>query len=88
MRHKGFSILTAVTTALSAAALFILPYEFGLFPGGFLEDAAVGPVPLWALCSALVVLLATVCIGTLVQPGGRERRHQPVERTTTRSESF
>lgn len=74
MRIKSFSLLTVVTTALSAAALFILSYEMGMFPGGFLEDAAIGPLPLWGVCLALVLLLMAVCVGTVLRIVG-ERRH-------------
>ena len=64
MTPKAFSLLTVVTTALAAVALSILPYEAGIFPGGALEAAALGPVPLWTICSTLAVLLAAICVAT------------------------
>lgn len=67
MTSKTFSLLTVVTTALSALALFILPYASGVFPGGFFEDASVGPLPLWAICLALSLLLVVISAGTLLK---------------------
>jgi len=71
---ESLSLLTVVTTALSAAALFILSYEIGLFPGGFFEGAAIGPMPLWVVCLALILLLVAVCVGTVLMIV-EERRH-------------
>ena len=66
MAPRWFLLLTAMTSFLAGAALLVLPYLAGVFPGGFFEDASVGPVPLWLLCSALVLLLAVVCGGALI----------------------
>ena len=74
MNSKGFPVFTAITTALSAIALFILPYSAGLFPGGLFEDAAIGPLPLWTICLALVLSLILVSVGTLVNLLGRSRQ--------------
>jgi membrane protein DedA with SNARE-associated domain len=67
MKNERFSLFTAITTALAAAALFMLPYEFGLLPGGAFEDSSIGPVPVWALCLALILLLLAVSIGTIMR---------------------
>ncbi len=74
MRTDRLSLLTVVTTALSAAALFILTYEMGMFPGGFFGDAAIGPLPLWGVFLALILLLVAVCVGTVLRIV-EERRH-------------
>lgn len=64
MRSNAFSFLTGITTALAAVTLLILPYEAGVFPGGAFSDAALGPLPIWAICSALAGLLFAICGGT------------------------
>ncbi len=74
MRTDRLSLLTVVTTALSAAALFILTYEMGMFPGGNFEDIAIGPLPLWGVFLALILLLVAVCVGTALRIV-EERRH-------------
>ncbi len=65
MRTDGLSLLTIVTTTVSAAAMFILSYLMGVFPGGFFGEAFVGPFPLWVVCLALIFLQLAVCVGTV-----------------------
>jgi membrane protein DedA with SNARE-associated domain len=74
MNSKSFSILTIVTTALSAIALFMLPYSAGVFPGGMFEDAAVGPLPLWTICLALSLLQLVIAAGTLLKWRGHSNK--------------
>lgn len=64
MKMDRFSLLTIVTTAVSAAAMFYVAYMTGVF-GGFYGDASVGPLPLWGVCLALIGLQLAVCVGTL-----------------------
>lgn len=64
MNIDRLSLLTIVTTAVSAAAMFYVAYMAGVF-GGFYGDASVGPLPLWGVCLALIVLQLAVCVGTL-----------------------
>jgi membrane protein DedA with SNARE-associated domain len=75
MNATAFSILTVITCAISAAALFMLPYSAGVFPNGMLEDSAVGPLPLWMICLALSLLLLAVAAETLLKlRRGSDRR--------------
>jgi membrane protein DedA with SNARE-associated domain len=73
MTPRWFLLLTAVTTLLAAGALFYLPWAAGVFPGGVFADATVGPVPLWVLCTTILVLLAIVCAGALAMARSHPR---------------
>lgn len=63
MKPKVLSGLTLLSTALAAMALLGLPYMAGVFPGGMLEDSAIGPLPLWLACTGLSILLTVVFVG-------------------------
>lgn len=64
MKVDWLSLVTVLTTALSAVATFAIAYTMGIFDG-FFEDASIGPLPLWVACLGLMALQLIVCFGTL-----------------------
>lgn len=65
MKPTFLSSLTVFVTAFGAITALALPYLYGMFPGGALADSAVGSVPLWAVFSALALLMLIVLVGHL-----------------------
>ena len=65
MKLNFLSVLTVLAAALGAITALVFPYIFGIFPGGFFEVAALGPVPLWAYFIALSLLMLVVLVGHL-----------------------
>jgi hypothetical protein len=74
LNPKVLSVLTLVSTAAAAIAVSGLPFMAGAFPGGMFETAAIGPLPLWAACTGLSVLLVVVFVGHLLEMTRGKRR--------------